>query len=75
MAFLPPDVAYQVTVTKYVFVASLGVSWLLLLHACRFSDWAWKVIIWDILNTLGEDYQIVFKRRVKLPTIIYIISR
>jgi len=35
----------------------------------------WKVIIWDILNALGEDYQIVFKRRVKLPTIIYIISR
>jgi len=30
MAFLPPDVAYQVTVTKYVLVASLGVSWLLL---------------------------------------------
>ncbi|KAJ3511793.1 hypothetical protein NLJ89_g3893 [Agrocybe chaxingu] len=57
MAFLPAELAFQVTISVYIFVGSLG------------------VLVWDILNNLQEDYKLFFKHRVRIPTVIYLISR
>ncbi|KDR73157.1 hypothetical protein GALMADRAFT_158289 [Galerina marginata CBS 339.88] len=36
---------------------------------------ALSVMVWDVLNNLKADYLILTKRRIKLPTLIYWISR
>lgn len=33
------------------------------------------VMVWDIVTSLGEDYQIFFKRKVGLTNVVYFISR
>ncbi|KAF4609869.1 hypothetical protein D9613_010414 [Agrocybe pediades] len=57
MAFLPPDAAFELTITSYVMVASLA------------------IMIWDILHTIGDDYILLTQHRIRLPTIIYFISK
>ncbi|KAF7328606.1 hypothetical protein MSAN_02478400 [Mycena sanguinolenta] len=57
LAFLPPDLASQFEVTRYVFAATLG------------------AYTWDIGLNLGDDYTLLFKRRVHFPTIVYFLSR
>jgi len=32
-------------------------------------------MVWDILDTIGTDYIFLTKHKIKLPTIVYFISR
>ncbi|KAF8912001.1 hypothetical protein CPB84DRAFT_1820711 [Gymnopilus junonius] len=57
MAFLPPELAYQVTISIYILVGSLG------------------VLIWDVLSNLYNDYILLTKYRITIPTIAYVSSR
>ncbi|KAJ6489035.1 hypothetical protein C8R45DRAFT_1143477 [Mycena sanguinolenta] len=57
LAFLPPDLASQFEVSRYLYAAALG------------------AYVWDIGLNLGNDYTLLFKHRVRLPTIVYFLSR
>ncbi|KAJ6454659.1 hypothetical protein C8R45DRAFT_1189288, partial [Mycena sanguinolenta] len=57
LAFLPPTLANQVEVSRYVYAATLG------------------AYVWDIGLNLGNDYALLFKHRVRSPTIVYFVSR
>ncbi|KAF7335983.1 hypothetical protein MSAN_02312000 [Mycena sanguinolenta] len=57
LAFLPPALARQFEVTRYILAATLG------------------AYVWDIALNLGNDYTLLFKHRVRLPTIVYFLSR
>ncbi|KAJ6454673.1 hypothetical protein C8R45DRAFT_1111912 [Mycena sanguinolenta] len=57
LAFLPPALADQFEVSRYLFAATLG------------------AYVWDIGLNLGNDYALLFKHRVYLPTIVYFMSR
>ncbi|KAF7361535.1 hypothetical protein MSAN_01187100 [Mycena sanguinolenta] len=57
LAFLPPALASQVEVSRYVLAATLG------------------AYVWDIGLNLGNDYALLFKHRVRFPTIVYFLSK
>ncbi|KAJ6486615.1 hypothetical protein C8R45DRAFT_869217 [Mycena sanguinolenta] len=57
LAFLPPTLASQFEVSRYVFAATLG------------------AYVWDIGLNLGNDYTLLFKHKVRIPTIVYFLSR
>ncbi|KAF7334203.1 hypothetical protein MSAN_02381600 [Mycena sanguinolenta] len=57
LAFLPPALASQFEVSRYLFAATLG------------------AYVWDIGLNLGNDYTLLFKHRVRFPTIVYFMSR
>ncbi|CAA7262467.1 unnamed protein product [Cyclocybe aegerita] len=57
MAFLPPDVALQVTIATYILVGAAS------------------VLLWDILSHLVDDYRLLTRFKIGLPTITYFISR
>ncbi|KAJ6454658.1 hypothetical protein C8R45DRAFT_846292 [Mycena sanguinolenta] len=59
LAFLPPALASELEVSRYLSAATLG------------------AYIWDIGLNLGNDYTLLFKHRVRFPTIVYLnfISR
>ncbi|KAF7335965.1 hypothetical protein MSAN_02309900 [Mycena sanguinolenta] len=57
LAFLPPTLASQFEVSRYVYAATLG------------------AYAWDIGLNLGNDYALLFKHRVRFPTIVYFFSR
>ncbi|KAJ3504167.1 hypothetical protein NLJ89_g8081 [Agrocybe chaxingu] len=76
MAFLPPDIAYQNMVATHVYVGTLAVSPAFILvtreaePSCEL-----KVLIWDILNNARHDLFAVFAYPVKVPSVVYLISR
>ncbi|KAF7334212.1 hypothetical protein MSAN_02382500 [Mycena sanguinolenta] len=57
LAFLPPALASQFEISRYIFAATLG------------------AYVWDIGLSLGEDYALLFKHRIRFPTIVYFFSR
>ncbi|KAF7335964.1 hypothetical protein MSAN_02309800 [Mycena sanguinolenta] len=57
LAFLPPTLASQFEVSRYVYAATLG------------------AYVWDIGLNLENDYALLFKHRVRFPTIVYFLSR
>ncbi|KAF7334216.1 hypothetical protein MSAN_02382900 [Mycena sanguinolenta] len=57
LAFLPPALASQFEVSRYLYAATLG------------------AYVWDIGLNLGNDYSLLFKHKVRFPTIVYFISR
>ncbi|KAF7374697.1 hypothetical protein MSAN_00354700 [Mycena sanguinolenta] len=57
LAFLPPALASQFEVSRYVSGATLG------------------AYVWDIGLNLGNDYDLLFKHRIRFPTIVYFLSR
>ncbi|KAF7335986.1 hypothetical protein MSAN_02312300 [Mycena sanguinolenta] len=57
LAFLPPALASQFEVSRYLYTATLG------------------AYIWDIGLNLGNDYALLFKRKVRFPTTVYFLSR
>ncbi|KAF8953402.1 hypothetical protein BDZ97DRAFT_1767467 [Flammula alnicola] len=57
MAFLPPDVAFHVTIKTYVVVGTAA------------------VLVWDVLNNLRGDYQLLAKYPIRIPTLAYFLSR
>ncbi|KAJ6454643.1 hypothetical protein C8R45DRAFT_846285 [Mycena sanguinolenta] len=57
LAFLPPALASQFEVSRYLFAGTLG------------------AYVWDIGLNLGNDYVLLFKHRVRFPTIVYFMSR
>ncbi|KAJ6465729.1 hypothetical protein C8R45DRAFT_877293, partial [Mycena sanguinolenta] len=57
LAFLPPALADQFEVARYVFAATLG------------------AYVWDIALNLGNDYALLFKYKIRFPTIVYFLSR
>ncbi|KAF7336022.1 hypothetical protein MSAN_02315900 [Mycena sanguinolenta] len=57
LAFLPPALASQLEVSRYLIAATLG------------------AYVWDIGLNLGNDYDLLFKHKVRFPTIVYFFSR
>ncbi|KAJ6454685.1 hypothetical protein C8R45DRAFT_1056778 [Mycena sanguinolenta] len=57
LVFLPPSVADQFEVSRYLYAATLG------------------AYVWDIALNLGNDYVLLFKHRVRFPTIVYFLAR
>ncbi|KAF7373757.1 hypothetical protein MSAN_00587200 [Mycena sanguinolenta] len=57
LAFLPPALADQFELSRYLFAATLG------------------AYVWDVALNLGNDYALLFKHRVRFPTIVYFLSR
>ncbi|KAF7334211.1 hypothetical protein MSAN_02382400 [Mycena sanguinolenta] len=57
LAFLPPALASQFEVSRYLYAATVG------------------AYVWDIGLNLGNDYTLLFKHKVRFPTIVYFLSR
>ncbi|KAF7335948.1 hypothetical protein MSAN_02308200 [Mycena sanguinolenta] len=57
LAFLPPALASQFEVSRYLYAATLG------------------AYVWDVGLNLGNDYVLLFKHRVRFPTVVYFLSR
>ncbi|KAF7373842.1 hypothetical protein MSAN_00596100 [Mycena sanguinolenta] len=57
LAFLPPALADQFELSRYLLAATLG------------------AYVWDIALNLGNDHALLFKHRVRFPTIVYFLSR
>ncbi|KAF7336007.1 hypothetical protein MSAN_02314400 [Mycena sanguinolenta] len=57
LAFLPPALASQLEVSRYLIAATLG------------------AYVWDIGLNLGNDYALLFKHKVRFPTMVYFFSR
>ncbi|KAJ6454590.1 hypothetical protein C8R45DRAFT_1222739 [Mycena sanguinolenta] len=57
LAFLPPVLANQFEVSRYLYAATLG------------------AYVWDIGLNLGNDHALLFKHKVRFPTIMYFLSR
>ncbi|KAJ7601785.1 hypothetical protein FB45DRAFT_1016265 [Roridomyces roridus] len=57
LAFLPPDLADQWEVSRYIHVATLG------------------AYVWDLALNLSSDYALLFKHPLRLPTVVYFLSR
>ncbi|KAF7335990.1 hypothetical protein MSAN_02312700 [Mycena sanguinolenta] len=57
LAFLPPVLASQFEVSRYLYAATLG------------------AYVWDIGLNLGNDYALLFKYKIRFPTIVYFLSR
>jgi len=75
LAFLPPDIAFQITIASYILVGTLGVSSTLLGISQYNLIHLNQVLVWDILNNIGGDFKLLFKHRISLPTIAYFLSR
>ncbi|KAF7336023.1 hypothetical protein MSAN_02316000 [Mycena sanguinolenta] len=57
LAFLPPALASQIEVWRYVIAGTSG------------------AYVWDVGLNLGNDYTLLFKHRIRFPTIVYFLSR
>ncbi|KAF7336002.1 hypothetical protein MSAN_02313900 [Mycena sanguinolenta] len=57
LAFLPPALASEFEVSRYLYAATLG------------------AYVWDIGLNLGNDYTLLFKHKIRFPTIVYFLSR
>ncbi|KAJ6465894.1 hypothetical protein C8R47DRAFT_1201462 [Mycena vitilis] len=57
LAFLPPSLADQFEVSRYMYAGTVG------------------AFIWDIGLNLGNDYTLLFKHRIRFPTVVYFSSR
>ncbi|KAJ6543373.1 hypothetical protein DFH09DRAFT_1173575 [Mycena vulgaris] len=57
LSLVPPDIAAQVEVLRYVWAGTAA------------------VFIWDILNNLRADYDLLFKYRIRWPVVAYFTSR
>ncbi|KAJ3513401.1 hypothetical protein NLJ89_g2966 [Agrocybe chaxingu] len=57
MALLPPALAYQYTISTYVYVGTLA------------------VLVWDILSHTRQDFRLIFRYPVRLPAMVYALSR
>jgi len=80
MAFLPPEIAFELTLLKYVFVGTLGVrtTWILcqkLIKALISFLGTVKAVIWDTIMSISVDYHLLRDCKFTLPTIVYFFSR
>jgi hypothetical protein len=73
LSLVPPDIAGQIELLRYVWAGTAAVrknssfeSYLILRI---------QVFIWDILNNLKADYQLLFKYRIRPPVVTYFTSR
>ncbi|KAJ3729803.1 hypothetical protein C8R42DRAFT_637952 [Lentinula raphanica] len=57
LAFLPPTLAAQFEVSRYLFAITLG------------------AYCWDICVNFNNDYKLLFKNKIRLPTVVYYLSR
>jgi hypothetical protein len=78
-AFLPPNIALQYQLANYVTVATLSVSGQFsrfVASKFRFDQLLFaQAFIWDWLMSIPEEIAIVRKRRFRLPTVAYFMSR
>jgi len=75
MAFLPPEIAYQVTISVYIVVGAMGVCVFCSLRLEPNLSAIRQVMTWDILNHLRSDYILLFKFPIRPPTTAYFVSR
>lgn len=73
LAFLPPDLASQFEVSRYIYAVTLGVSH----RPARFETWlSWpQGYLWDIAVNFNNDYKLIFVHTIRLPTVVYYLSR
>ncbi|KAF4578364.1 hypothetical protein EYR36_000171 [Pleurotus pulmonarius] len=57
LAFLPPALAAQFEVSRYLYAVTLG------------------AYIWDSAVNLENDYHLLFKNKIRFPTVVYYLSR
>ena len=74
LAFLPPPLANQLEASRYLFAATVGVRSNRHLPG-RIDLHLAQAYVWDIGLNLGNDYTLLFKHRVRFPTIVYFMSR
>ena len=81
MAFLPPQFGFELTLLKYVFVGTLGVSRAFYtdppVETVR-TDLALrtvKAVIFDTIMCIGVDYRLLRDFKITLPTVVYFFSR
>jgi type VI protein secretion system component VasA len=76
LSLLPPELATQLLLTRYVWAGTSAVRYMSSPSAI-FSSVSDQVFIWDILSNLKGDYMLLFKlkHRSGWPVAAYFLSR
>ena len=77
LSAIPLDLARDVMIARYITIASLTVS------PCYILDFSLttktsvfqKIFIWESVINIGADVDILIEHRLRLPTVIYFVSR
>lgn len=74
--FMSPELAWNMSVVRYVCVGTTGVSSLLGGYYVVLSrdGWIFQAFVWEILNNMIGNYRLLFHHRIRLPTVAYFIS-
>lgn len=77
LAFLPPALGDQYEASRYVHVATCGVSqfYTTPIAIRHYSSAGNKMFSWDILINMRNDYRLLTQSRIGIPTIVYFLSR
>lgn len=75
LAFLPPDVATELEVSRYIYVATLGVCLLSLFFSFVIRLTSWQAFTWDLFSNVPADYKLLFEQRITTATVVYFASR
>jgi len=69
--YLEPETASQYEITRDVYLVTLGVSRVCFRDACECREWmsGYQALIWDILSTVEQDWQLL---RISKPSLVFI---
>ena len=74
LSSLPPELAFQVITAKYITMGTLAVScWCLPIGLV--DEVYIQIYIWETLINIDNDCNLLLERRLRLPTIVYFVSR
>lgn len=74
LAWLPPEIASQVEVARYLFSAVIGVR-RVPIYKSSADPQPRKAWLWDVLMAVRDETQIVKKHRLAFPDIAYVLAR
>ncbi|TFK33078.1 hypothetical protein BDQ12DRAFT_670566 [Crucibulum laeve] len=72
LAFVAPKDAYTVAIAAYVLIGAL--SWIRV-EVRSGSQFFFQICMWDGLHCLSQDYVLLFKKKIGISTIVYVLSR
>jgi len=77
MTFLSPEQAFQLKISRYILVGTLGVSCqsvYLSVESVKMAN-VYQALLWDIISNLKIDYILLSRHRIRSQTVIYFISK
>lgn len=75
LAWLPPDTAFQLFLSQYLYCGTLRVYMLDISTLSYTHSEIVQVWIWDILVSIPDEYRMCKQHKVGFPTMVYFLSR